>query len=189
MPAVSVLMSVHDGAPGVAPAVASVLGQTAGDLELIVVDDGSTDATADLLAAVRDPRLRVIRQARTGLTRALNAGLARAAAPLVARLGAGGDDETLPVAQDYDLWMRLAQITRLANRADVLVVRTLGARRVSVEREDDRLRAETRVRWRAVRAGAYPPWCALFAVRPALALALPRPLRRLVRAALGGASP
>lgn len=264
-PAVSVLMSVHDGAPLVAAAVASVLGQTAGDLELIVVDDGSTDATPDLLAAVRDPRLRVLRQERTGLTRALNAGLARAAAPLVARLDAddvalperlerqcaflarepavgllgtaareidsrgalvrivrpplddaalrhaliranpfvhssvmvrralveraGGYDATLPVAQDYDLWMRLARIARLANLADVLVVRTLGERRVSVEREDDRLRAETRVRWRAVREGAYPPWCALFAVRPALALALPRPLRRLLRAALGGASP
>jgi glycosyltransferase involved in cell wall biosynthesis len=264
-PAVSVLMSVHDGAPLVAAAVASVLAQTAGDLELIVVDDGSTDATPDLLAAVRDPRLRVLRQERTGLTRALNAGLARAVAPLVARLDAddialperlerqcaflarepavgllgtaareidsrgalvrivrpplddaalrhaliranpfvhssvmvrralveraGGYDATLPVAQDYDLWMRLARVARLANLADVLVVRTLGERRVSVEREDDRLRAETRVRWRAVREGAYPPWCALFAVRPALALALPRPLRRLVRAALGGASP
>ena len=264
-PAVSVLMSVHDGAPLVAAAVASVLGQTAGDLELIVVDDGSTDATPDLLAAVRDPRLRVLRQERTGLTRALNAGLARAAAPLVARLDAddvalperlerqcaflarepavgllgtaareidsrgalvrivrpplddaalrhaliranpfvhssvmvrralveraGGYDATLPVAQDYDLWMRLARIARLANLADVLVVRTLGERRVSVEREDDRLRAETRVRWPAVREGASPPWGALFAVRPALALALPRPLRRLLRAALGGASP
>ena len=264
-PAVSVLMSVHDGAPLVADAVASVLGQTAGDLELIVVDDGSTDATPDLLSAVRDPRLRVLRQERTGLTRALNAGLARAAAPLVARLDAddvalperlerqraflarepavgvlgtaarevdsrgalvrivrpplddaalrhaliranpfvhssvmlrralleqaGGYDATLPVAQDYDLWMRLARLARLANRADVLVVRTLGERRVSVEREDDRLRAETRVRWRAVREGAYPPWCALFAVRPARALALPRRLRRLMRAALGGASP
>lgn len=262
-PAVTVLMSVHDGAPAVAQAVASVLGQTAGDLELIVVDDGSTDATPDLLAAVRDARLRVIRQARTGLTRALNAGLAHATAPLVARLDAddvalperlerqrgflarepavgllgtaarevdgrgalvrvvrppvddaalrraliranpfvhssmtvrralldqaGGYDAALPVAQDYDLWMRLARVTRLANLPDVLVVRTLGDRRVSVEREDDRLRAETRVRWRAVRAGAYPAWCAVFAVRPALALALPRPLRRLVRAALGGA--
>ena len=262
-PAVSVLMCVHDGAPSVAEAVASVLSQTAGDLELIVVDDGSADATPDLLAAVRDPRLRVVRQERTGLTRALNHALGLARAPLVARLDAddvalperlayqraflaraadvgllgtaareldgdgrlvrivqppvddvtlrraliranpfvhssvmlrralleraGGYDETLPVAQDYDLWMRLARVTRLANLADVLVVRTLGERRVSVEREDDRLRAETRVRWRAVRAGVYPPWCAVFAVRPALALALPRPLRRMMRAALTGA--
>ena len=41
VPAVSVLMSVHNGAPWVREAVASVLAQTAGDLELIVIDDGS----------------------------------------------------------------------------------------------------------------------------------------------------
>jgi len=74
----------------------------------------------------------------------------------------------------------------MANLGEPLVVRTLGPERVSVEREDDRLRAEARVRWRAVREGRYPPWCAVFAARPALALALPRPLRRLARAALGG---
>jgi hypothetical protein len=103
---------------------------------------------------------------------------------LLARVG--GYDETLDVAQDYDLWMRLASHTRLANLDAVLVVRRLGAGRVSVEREEDRLRTEVRIRWRAVRTGAYPPWCALFALRPALALALPRPLRRAVRAALAG---
>jgi hypothetical protein len=100
---------------------------------------------------------------------------------------AGGYDETLPVAQDYDLWMRLSRLTRLATLDEVLVVRRLGPRRVSIEREEDRLRAEARVRWRAVVSGAYPPWCALFALRPALALALPRPLRRVVRAAVAGA--
>ncbi len=60
-PAVSVLMSVRDGAPWVKEAIESVLAQTAPDLELIVVDDGSTDATPDLLASIRDPRLRVER--------------------------------------------------------------------------------------------------------------------------------
>jgi glycosyltransferase involved in cell wall biosynthesis len=263
-PAVSVLMSVHNGAPFVSEAVASVLGQTERDLELIVVDDGSTDDTPARLAAVADPRLRLHRQPCTGLTRALNRALDLARAPLVARLDAddlalperlahqraflaahpevgllgtaareddaagaparvvrppaddaalrraliranpfvhssvmarrellarvGGYDETLDVAQDYDLWMRLASHTRLANLDAVLVVRRLGAGRVSVEREEDRLRTEVRVRWRAVRTGAYPPWCALFALRPALALALPRPLRRAVRAALAGSS-
>jgi hypothetical protein len=68
----------------------------------------------------------------------------------------------------------------------VLVVRRLGEGRVSVAREDDRLRTEARVRWRAVRSGGYPAWCVLFALRPALVLALPRPLRRVVRAALAG---
>ena len=261
-PAVSVLMSVHDGAPWVAAAVASVLAQTDGDLELIVVDDGSTDATPELLAAVGDPRLRVHPQARTGLTRALNRALGLARGALVARLDAddvalperlgrqraflaahpevgllgtaareigpdgapvrvvqppaddapirraliranpfvhssvmlrrelltraGGYDETLAVAQDYELWMRLAGLTRLANLTEVLVVRRLGERRVSIEREEDRLRTEARVRWRAVVSGAYPPWCALFALRPVLALALPRPLRRAVRSAVAG---
>jgi hypothetical protein len=37
-----------------------------------------------------------------------------------------------------------------------------------------------------VKSGAYPPWCALFALRPALALALPRSLRRAVRAGTVG---
>jgi glycosyltransferase involved in cell wall biosynthesis len=261
-PAVSVLMSVFNGAPFVIEAVASVLAQTERDLELIVVDDGSTDATPDLLAAVVDPRLRVHRQARAGLTRALNLALGLAGGGLVARLDAddvalperlarqrvflaahpeigllgtaarevepdgtpvrvvqppaadaairraliranpfvhssvmlrrellvraGGYDETLAVAQDYELWMRLAGLTRLANLTEVLVLRRLGTHRVSVEREEDRLRTEARVRWRAVRRGAYPPWCALFALRPALALALPRRLRRAVRSTVAG---
>lgn len=261
-PAVSVLMSVHDGAPWVAEAVASILDQTDGDWELVVIDDGSTDATPDLLACVRDARVRVHRQARTGLTRALNRALGLARAELIARLDAddralperlarqraflaarpevgvlgtgarevdgtgrevrlvrpptedaairraliranpfvhssvmarralveraGGYDERLPVAQDYGLWMRLAALTRLANLGEPLVVRRLGERRVSVEREDDRLRAEARVRWRAVMSGAYPPWCAVYALRPAVVLALPRRLRRAVRAALAG---
>jgi len=244
-PAVSVLMSVHDGAPWVAEAVASVLAQTAGDLELIVIDDGSSDATPELLSRVRDARLRVaelvarldaddvalperLARQRSFLERRPEIGLVGSAAREVDAAGvpvrvvhppeddaairraliranpfvhssvtlrrallegAGGYDETLPVGQDYDLWMRLARVTRLANLSEVLVVRRLGARRVSIEREEDRLRAEARVRWRAVRTGAYPPWCALFALRPALALVLPRPLRRAVRAAVAGPRP
>jgi len=43
VPAVSVLMSVHNGAPWVREAVDSILAQTFADLEMIVIDDGSTD--------------------------------------------------------------------------------------------------------------------------------------------------
>jgi hypothetical protein len=98
-------------------------------------------------------------------------------------LRAGGYDETLPVAQDYDLWMRISRLTRLANLAEPLVVRRLLPGRVSALRDDDRLRAEARVRWRAVRSGAYPPWCALFALRPWLASALAPGLRSALRRA------
>src|SRR5262249_58832733 len=82
-PRVSVLMAVHDGAPWVKDAVASVLAQTLADLELIVLDDGSSDATPALLAAVGDRRLRVERGPRAGLPRPLNAALPPARSPVV----------------------------------------------------------------------------------------------------------
>ena len=96
-------------------------------------------------------------------------------------LAAGGYDERFAVAQDYDLWMRLARITRFANLPETLVVRRLLPGRVSATRDDERLRTEARVRWRAVRRGDYPWWCVAFAARPALALVVPAPLRRRLR--------
>jgi glycosyltransferase involved in cell wall biosynthesis len=68
-------MGVRDGAAWISRAIASVLAQTLTDLELVVVDDGSTDATAALLSGVRDPRLVIERQAPAGLTVALNRAL------------------------------------------------------------------------------------------------------------------
>ena len=99
--------------------------------------------------------------------------------------GVGGYDARFAVAQDYDLWMRLAAVTRLANLPDALVVRRLLPGRVSVARDADRLRAEARARWRAVRTGAYPPWCLVFVARPLLALAVPGPWRRALRRSRG----
>ncbi len=92
---VSVVMPVRDGERFVAEAVESVLGQTLAELELIVVDDGSTDSTPTLLAeqARRDARVRVLTQAPGGLTAALNAGCALARAPVIARMDA--DDVAL----------------------------------------------------------------------------------------------
>ena len=55
------------------------------------------------------------------------------------------------------------------------MIRRLTPGRVSAVRDDDRLRAEARVRWRAVRSRDYPWWCAVFALRPLAALALPEP--------------
>ena len=61
------------------------------------------------------------------------------------------------------------------------MTRRLLAGRVSATREADRLRAEARVRWRELRAGRYPPWCVLFALRPLLALVLPAAARQAWR--------
>jgi glycosyltransferase involved in cell wall biosynthesis len=93
---VSVVMPVRDGERFLSEALGSVLGQSLGDLELIAVDDGSTDRTPQILAeaAARDSRVRVHSQPPGGLTAALNAGCALAGGRYIARMDA--DDVALP---------------------------------------------------------------------------------------------
>lgn len=95
-PLVSVVMGVYNAAPTLVASLDSILAQQGVEFEFIVVDDGSTDATAALLAAraVSDPRLRVVRQSNAGLTRALVAGCALARGRYIARQDA--DDVSLP---------------------------------------------------------------------------------------------
>jgi glycosyltransferase involved in cell wall biosynthesis len=95
-PAVSVVIPAYNAARYVAAAVRSVLAQGAPDVEVVVVDDGSTDGTAEAAAQVaREGRaVRVLRVANGGPGRARNAGVAASRAPLVAFLDA--DDRWLP---------------------------------------------------------------------------------------------
>jgi cellulose synthase/poly-beta-1,6-N-acetylglucosamine synthase-like glycosyltransferase len=66
-PRVSVLLPVRNGERFVADSVASILGQELVELELVVVDNGSTDSTPSILTSIADPRLRVIPEPRPGL--------------------------------------------------------------------------------------------------------------------------
>ena len=73
----SVIIPVFDAAPFLGDALDSVLGQTLRELEVICVDDGSTDASSAILAeyAARDKRVRVLTQANQGQGAARNRGL------------------------------------------------------------------------------------------------------------------
>lgn len=97
-PVLSIVIPAFNVAPFIEDAVASALGQSFGDLEVIVIDDGSTDATPDKLRALAirraDPRLRIVRQDNAGLSAARNAGLARARGEFIGFLD--GDDIWLP---------------------------------------------------------------------------------------------
>lgn len=93
-PLVSVIVPLYNKGRYVQRAIASILGQTLGDLELIVVDDGSTDGGAELVRAIDDARLHLIQQPNQGPGAARNRGLAIARAPWVSFLDA--DDEWLP---------------------------------------------------------------------------------------------
>src|SRR5215467_13939630 len=95
-PAISVLMPVYNAGRFLAPAVESVLAQTFPDFELIAIDDGSGDASAEVLAqfAARDGRIRVFGQENRGIVATLNRALELARAPLIARMDA--DDLSRP---------------------------------------------------------------------------------------------
>src|SRR5216683_170215 len=74
MPQVSAIIAVYNGAATVAQAIDSVLAQTFGDLDLIVVNDGSTDGTPGVLRNYGD-RIRVVDQPNCGVAAARNAGV------------------------------------------------------------------------------------------------------------------
>ncbi len=95
-PRLSVVMPVRDGARWLGEAIESIVSQTFSDLELLVIDDGSTDETPQILNAWsrRDGRIRLLRQHDPGLVAALNYGLANARGPFLARLDA--DDLAAP---------------------------------------------------------------------------------------------
>lgn len=74
-PAISVVLPTYNHLRFLPPAIADILGQTRGDFELIVVNDGSTDGTRAWLDAQHEPRLRVIHQENAGPDQAINAGI------------------------------------------------------------------------------------------------------------------
>ena len=107
-PRVSVVLPTFNRAHLIGRAIQSVLEQTLVELELIIVDDGSTDDTGALLGALRDPRVRVLRlDTNRGVSRARNAGIAVARAAWVAFLDS--DDEWDPLALELRLARAVAE--------------------------------------------------------------------------------
>jgi len=100
----------------------------------------------------------------------------------------GAYDESFAVAQDYDLWLRMSRVTRLANLGEPLVLRRLAPGRLSSARDTTRLRDEVVAKLRALRSDASPPWSAVFVAKPLGALMLPPPLKRAARAVLARAA-
>ena len=94
-PAISVVMSVYNNARYLRQAMDSIVTQTFGDFEFIIVDDGSTDDSLNILKqyAARDPRIQIIARGNKGLTVSLNEALRKARAPIIARMD--GDDASL----------------------------------------------------------------------------------------------
>lgn len=93
-PKISVVIPLYNKQDEIGRCMRSVLAQTFGDFEVVVIDDGSTDASAERVAEFSDPRIRLIRQANGGVALARNRAIEEARAELIAFLD--GDDEWLP---------------------------------------------------------------------------------------------
>lgn len=111
MPLLSVVIPAYRRAGVIRRAIDSVLRQVDDGVEIVVVDDGSDDGTADAAEAVRDHRVRVLRKPHRGVSAARNIGLHTARGTYVAFLDS--DDEVLPgwfeqvrsaAASDVALW-------------------------------------------------------------------------------------
>jgi teichuronic acid biosynthesis glycosyltransferase TuaG len=100
VPRVSVVIPVYNHEEFVADAVTSALNQTYRDLEVIVVDDGSTDATPQRIATFGD-RVRAFRKPNGGTSSALNRGIREASGELIAWLSS--DDQFLPDKTDLQV--------------------------------------------------------------------------------------
>lgn len=96
MPLVTVAMTVYNGMPYLPRSIESVLAQTFTDFSLLIINDGSTDRTTDILHryARRDPRIRLIERENRGLVPSLTQALELADSPLIARID--HDDLCMP---------------------------------------------------------------------------------------------
>lgn len=145
-PRMSVLMPVRDGAPYVEEALASLRAQTLHEIEIIVVDDRSTDETPEILRrlAAADDRICILPATGSGIVDGLNQALAAARSDIIARLDA--DDVSEPD--------RLArQLAELEDRPDLVLLgsaatrigsdgRVIGA--IAVETDPERLAQQLR---------------------------------------------
>ena len=94
MPRVSVVTSVYNGEAYVEECIDSILNQTFQDFEYIILNNGSTDRTAEILNRYTDSRIHIIHQENLGISRSLNKGINLSKSELIARLDA--DDYALP---------------------------------------------------------------------------------------------
>lgn len=146
-PAVSVVMPVHDARPYLDESVGSILRQTYGDFELVILDDASTDGSREALRrwARADERIRLFESnEKLGLSGSSNFVVREARAPLVARMDA--DDVAHP--------------ERLARQREVLLrnqdIVLVGALSEGIDSRGERVRP--RDRWRLVRPSLFPPF-------------------------------
>ena len=112
MPKVSVVTSVYNGETYLEECVDSILNQTFQDFEYIILNNGSTDRTAEILNKFTDPRLKIVHQDNLGIAMSLNKGVKLSRSDIIARLD----------ADDYSFPQRLEkQVTFMEQHPEIVV--------------------------------------------------------------------
>jgi glycosyltransferase involved in cell wall biosynthesis len=134
-PAISVIMSVYNGAKHLREAIESILNQTYHNFEFIIINDGSSDESGTIIDeyARFDARVYAIHQCNKGLTASLNHGIALARAPLIARM----DDDDISLPERLMIQMEFMQ--RNPN------VGVLGGHFISIDDQGEALKSATTV--------------------------------------------
>jgi glycosyltransferase involved in cell wall biosynthesis len=119
-PTLTVLMPSYNAGPYIAEAIDSVLQQTFTDFEFIIINDGSTDNTMEVLRRYTDPRIKVVDQANKGVIDSLNGGIMMAKGTFIARMDA--DDICLPhrLQTEYDFLGSHPEYDMVGSEADVI---------------------------------------------------------------------
>ncbi|MFI5252434.1 MAG: glycosyltransferase family 2 protein [Bacteroidota bacterium] len=114
MPKVSVIIPMFNAERFLRSAVESVLGQTFADFECIIIDDGSTDSSEQIIRSYHDSRIKLLRNSNNlGITKSLNKGISESIGKYICRMDA--DDMCVPDRL-------LKQVTYLDSHLDVAVV-------------------------------------------------------------------
>ncbi|MBL10448.1 MAG: hypothetical protein CL402_08050 [Acidiferrobacteraceae bacterium] len=121
MPLISVVTSVYNGEAYLKECVDSVLNQTFQDFEYIILNNGSTDSTAGILARYEDPRIRIVQQENLGIARSLNKGIHMAKSDLIARLDADDVSEPNRLEKQINFMNRHKEIVLCGSRFKVLL--------------------------------------------------------------------
>jgi glycosyltransferase involved in cell wall biosynthesis len=140
---VSVVMSVYNGQAFLSEAIESILGQTLREFEFVVIDDGSTDRTAEILGeyASRDGRLRVLRHENKGRATSLNAGIGLATGKYIARMDA--DDVAMPyrLEEQVDFLERHAEVGLVGGAIELINATGLVVKTARPPLEDAEIRS------------------------------------------------
>jgi len=120
-PAISVVMAAFNAAETLSEAIDSILGQSFPDFEFIILDDGSTDGTADIVSNYADERIRLVADNENrGLTHRLNQGLSLARADIIARMDADDVAHKERFQRQFDRLLDDATLDLVFSNAEII---------------------------------------------------------------------